>query len=88
MLENGPELYLEFNSLIFNELLYDRGHFEWQVDIAGYSVGHYLEKTIWWNECDGPISIKPSQSHTLMKFNIINLNSLLLLLSILRRGAS
>ena len=60
VLEDRSELNLEFNSLVFNKLLYDWSNLEWQVDIAGDSISHHLEEAIRWDKCDWPVSVEPS----------------------------
>ena len=64
------------------EFLDYRDYFEWQVDILGNTVSHNLKKAVWRYESNGPIAIKPPQSDTLMKLNIVDLNAFLLLLTL------
>jgi len=82
-LKNRSDLNWIFNTALLMEFLNDWRDFEWQVDILTNTIWHHFEKTVWWNECNRSISIKPSQSNTLVKLNVIYLNSFLLLLGIL-----
>lgn len=67
-----------FYSVVFTEFLNDRGNFKRQIDILGNSVSHYLEYTIWRNEGNWSISVESCEFHTLMEFNIVDLNTFLL----------
>lgn len=52
-----------------------RDHLEWQVNILRNTVGHHIERTIWWNKSDAPITVKLSKSHALVEFDVIYLDS-------------
>ena len=86
-LKYRPDLDGKFNTAVIRVFLDDWCDLEWQIDVLTDPVRHHFEKTIWWDKSDGSISVKSSKSNTLMKLDIINLNTLLLLLSILSWSA-
>jgi hypothetical protein len=55
--------------------LKDRDNFERKIDVLTYSIGHKLEDAIWWDKSNGAISIEAAQPDTLVKLDIINLDS-------------
>jgi len=82
-LEDWPDLNREFNTAIIRVFLDDWGDLERQVNVLTNTIRHDFEKTIWRNESDRSIPVESTKSNTLMKLNIVNLNSLLLLFGIL-----
>jgi hypothetical protein len=52
-----------------------RDHLERQINVLRNTVGHHVERTIWRNKSNAPISIKLSKSHTLVEFDVIYLDS-------------
>ena len=82
MFKNGSKLHRILNPIVIGKFLDDWSYFEGDVDARWNSVGHHLEKPIWWDESDGSVPIEPSQSDTLMELDIVDLNSFLLLLSL------
>ena len=85
--ENGSDFDGVLNSIVFWELLNDWSDFERQIYILWNSVGHNFEQAIGWNEGNTSVSIESAQPHTLMKLNVINLYTFLLLFT-LRSGIS
>lgn len=71
------------NSILLRKLLYNRDYLKRQVDVLWNTISHHLKYAIRRNKSDGSISVKFSKSHALMKFDIINLNTPILLLSII-----
>ena len=82
VLKNGSQLYRILYSVVIREFLNYWSNFERQVDALRYSVSHDFKKSIWGNKSNRSVPIEPSKPDTLMKLNVINLNSFLLLFSI------
>jgi len=60
--------------------LNDRYNFEGQVDILANAICHELKGAVWRHECNGSVSVKAPQTHTLMKLDIVYLDSTVLCL--------
>lgn len=83
-LEYRANLNWVFNSSIVGVLLDHWSYFERQVYILTDSIGHDFEESIRRNEGDWTISVETSKSHALVELDVINLNTFLLFLCILR----
>lgn len=63
-------------------LLDNRHDLEGQVDIFRDPIGHKLENTVRGYKCNRAVAIKPTQTHTLMKLDIVYLYPPVLLVGV------
>lgn len=82
VLKYGPQFDRVLDPIFILEFLYDRSNFERQIDVGGNSIGHHFECTVRGYEGDRPVSVESTESHALMEFYVVDLNTFLLSLTI------
>ena len=66
----------KLNLVLLRVLLDHRYDLERQVDVFTNAICHNIEDAIGWDKSDGSISIKSTQSHALVKLNVVDLDAL------------
>ena len=82
MFKNGSEFDGIFDPVVFWEFLDDGRHLEWQIYVLRNTISHDFKEAIWRNKCNASVTIELAETHTLMKLDIVNLDALLLLLTV------
>ena len=65
----------QFYLVLVGIFLYHGDDLEGKVDVLRDSICHYIEDTIRRNKSDRSVSVKSTETNTLMEFYIIDLNS-------------